>query len=638
MSSIGIDVVKTMLNNKKFDVVTECATIQHGSERKIIINEYAGKDVRLFKNDNGDVTVLYPKTADVVMEGHVAQAITNGTIFDDADEADNNAEMITRTALPYAAMINSGKNEPNTIKKVVCIVLSKMDDDGRCCVSDADRDNGINFIKDITDTRKNDGDTRDVIDNYIDKPSDEFYGPGVGSKIVQLNKEVDDVNDTPYEEVIDKDTDTVDDYGDYDMNSFEKDNDESVPTIEPDDDDEDVKLTDTDSDDKDDDNDSEDSESDNGSDNGSNTDDDTDELSDDSNDDNSDSSDDDSTDDESDDDSDDEKKKKVVKEFGLFGNNKSDDDTEDVTDTDDDVDDDDESTDENVDIAESLDVDPDGALSEFLSKMNDSEFISKIKDLNERAHTEDIKCNNAKNGNNELGVSFIWTPDEIVEENELNESVDQGYIAFAGTDNPDSSFVIGVEDGKIYIDEVNPENVVYDSFDEFISNIDGFDNVNTDDEESDEESIEEVGDASNTGSNPMTSAVMPGPTATLESKTPDEIDRERYKKYQEGFLTKKPKKLKPIGRDVVAYITVMINDIHSSNDQAMLAGYTCSKLELVDFYITALDTQDARYIVPHTRQYLATIKNDLEILLARILKIRPVNRSEQIWRVNYPTE
>ena len=502
MSSIGIDVVKTMLNNKKFDVVTECATIQHGSERKIIINEYAGKDVRLFKNDNGDVTVLYPKTADVVMEGHVAQAITNGTIFDDADEADNNAEMITRTALPYAAMINSGKNEPNTIKKVVCIVLSKMDDDGRCCVSDADRDNGINFIKDITDTRRNDGDTRDVIDNYIDKPSDEFYGPGVGSKIVQLNKEVDDVNDTPYEEIIDKDTDTVDDYDDYDMNSFEKDNDESVPTIEPDDDDEGVKLTDTDSDDKDDDNEEKDSgvSDDDGSD-GENSmddhsygsDDDSDELSDDSNDDNSDSSDDDTEDDESDDsdDSEDDDKK---------------DDEEDSEDDDDDK-----------------------------------------------------------------GVKL----DETHSDDEDEEPVEEGAVTT---------------------------------------------------------------DASNTGSNPMTSAVMPGPIATLESKTPDEIDRERYKKYQEGFLTKKPKKLKPIGRDVVAYITVMINDIHSSNDQAMLAGYTCSKLELVDFYITALDTQDARYIVPHTRQYLATIKNDLEILLARILKIRPVNRSEQIWRVNYPTE
>ena len=31
------------------------------------------------------------------------------------------------------------------------------------------------------------------------------------------------------------------------------------------------------------------------------------------------------------------------------------------------------------------------------------------------------------------------------------------------------------------------------------------------------------------------------------------------------------------------------------------------------------------------------MKNDLERLLAQILKIRPINRTEQIWRVNYPT-
>ena len=106
---------------------------------------------------------------------------------------------------------------------------------------------------------------------------------------------------------------------------------------------------------------------------------------------------------------------------------------------------------------------------------------------------------------------------------------------------------------------------------------------------------------------------------------------------EEGFLSKKPKKLKPIGRDVVAYITCEMNDIHSANDQAMLAGYTCSKIELVDWYITVLDTNDPKYLVPHTRQYLVTMKAQLESLLAQILKIRPINRSEQIWRVNYPS-
>ena len=125
--------------------------------------------------------------------------------------------------------------------------------------------------------------------------------------------------------------------------------------------------------------------------------------------------------------------------------------------------------------------------------------------------------------------------------------------------------------------------------------------------------------------------------ADMEFATDYAVFMSRGKVVEEGFLSKRPKKLKPIGRDVVAYITCEMNDIHSANDQAMLAGYTCSKIELVDWYITCIDTQDPKYMVPHTRQYLVTMKAQLESLLAQILKIRPINRSEQIWRVNYPS-
>ena len=113
------------------------------------------------------------------------------------------------------------------------------------------------------------------------------------------------------------------------------------------------------------------------------------------------------------------------------------------------------------------------------------------------------------------------------------------------------------------------------------------------------------------------------------------IDTEEiYKTYiEEGFL-RRPKKLKPIPRDVVAYITVEINAVGDANDQAMLAGYTCAKLELVDFYITCLDTNDDRYIVPHNRQYLVQMQNDLNRLLTRILQLRPVNKSDRMWKVN----
>ncbi len=103
---------------------------------------------------------------------------------------------------------------------------------------------------------------------------------------------------------------------------------------------------------------------------------------------------------------------------------------------------------------------------------------------------------------------------------------------------------------------------------------------------------------------------------------------------QEGFFMKKPKKLKPIPRDIVGYASVEMNSIRDPNEQSMLAGYIGSKLELVDFYLTCIDTDDARYIVPHTRQYLTQMQNDLNNLLCQVLKIKPCNRITVIEKQN----
>lgn len=107
-----------------------------------------------------------------------------------------------------------------------------------------------------------------------------------------------------------------------------------------------------------------------------------------------------------------------------------------------------------------------------------------------------------------------------------------------------------------------------------------------------------------------------------------------YEPVEEAFFSKKPKKLKPIPRDVIAYITVEMNAIQDANDQAMLSGYTCAKLDLVDFYLNCIDTQDERYIVPHTREYLVNMQNELNRLLAQILRIKPVNRYDRMWKSN----
>jgi uncharacterized protein YukJ len=121
--------------------------------------------------------------------------------------------------------------------------------------------------------------------------------------------------------------------------------------------------------------------------------------------------------------------------------------------------------------------------------------------------------------------------------------------------------------------------------------------------------------------------------------TAPKYEYDEYEMYQEtNAILVKPKRLKPIPRDVIAYITTQKNSIRDTNDQAMISGYTCSKLELVDFYLNCIDTKDYRYIVPHNRQYLIQMQNDLNRLLQEILRVKPVNRLDRVWRINvtYP--
>ena len=406
MNSKEVTLVKNALEQKKFNVVNEYAKIIHSDKGELVVNEYAGKDVRIYKGKDNTVNVLYPKNCSVVQEGHVAQAIANGTIFDDADEVDRNAMAIERTTLPYNAMINSGKDVPKDLKPMIAIVIGKIGDDGSFDPA-AERINGENFIKDAVATKDEDNDNNinDVVNNYLDYDKEAPYTHDMGHMVHGLDKELDDIHDTDFEDTI-SDEDVVDSYDDFDIEALEKD------------------AEDIEEEDKDDDNDNDDDDND-------------------------------SDDDESEDDDDDK---------------------------------DDEPVEESTNVADEM------------TEANDD--------------------------------ATVVTPTDTVEE--------------CGDNN------CGIVE-------------------------------------------------------------------------------------QEGFLTKKPKKLKPIGRDVVAYITCEMNDIRSANDQAMLAGYTCSKIELVDFYLTVIDTQDARYIVPHNKAYLLTMKADLERLLAQILRIRPINRADQIWRVNYPT-
>ena len=244
MNSMEFDVIKSLVENKRYSAITEYSRIVNPNKEDIIVTEYTGSDVTVYKDNKGNVRLLCPKNMTYIQEGHVAQAISNGTIFDDATDVDNNATMIERTSLPYDAMINEGKPTPKHLKPMIAIVIGKMDGNGSCAVSDADRTNGVNFIKDFCCKDMPERKVVHVVGHWIGKKPQDFYTPEMGKSITQLDKEVDEIKDTNPENCISSDN-LCQSYDEYNMDEIEKgtnkdeekedEDEEDIPEIEDED-------------------------------------------------------------------------------------------------------------------------------------------------------------------------------------------------------------------------------------------------------------------------------------------------------------------------------------------------------------------------------------------------------------------
>ena len=86
--------------------------------------------------------------------------------------------------------------------------------------------------------------------------------------------------------------------------------------------------------------------------------------------------------------------------------------------------------------------------------------------------------------------------------------------------------------------------------------------------------------------------------------------------YQEKFGVKK---LKKIPKDIVAYITIETECIKDGNDKMMIASYCLDKLEIVEWYIELIDCQSKKYIVPHTKPYLESLRTQLLACYKKIM-------------------
>lgn len=97
------------------------------------------------------------------------------------------------------------------------------------------------------------------------------------------------------------------------------------------------------------------------------------------------------------------------------------------------------------------------------------------------------------------------------------------------------------------------------------------------------------------------------------------------------------KKLKKIPTDLVAYITIEAESIKDANDKMMIASYCLGKIEIVEWYIELLEVGSNKYIVPHTKPYLESVRTQLLACYKKIMATPiPKQQDRPLIDIQYP--
>lgn len=97
------------------------------------------------------------------------------------------------------------------------------------------------------------------------------------------------------------------------------------------------------------------------------------------------------------------------------------------------------------------------------------------------------------------------------------------------------------------------------------------------------------------------------------------------------------KKLKKIPSDLVSYIQIETEAIRDFNDKQMISSYCLGKLDLVNWYLELLDVGSKKYIVPQSKSYLETVRDQLKECHKEIMRVKIKNPNDRpVIDIQYP--
>lgn len=212
------DMVKTFLKNGKLEAISEYARIKHPKrEKRVIMSSYKGTDVRVYSR-NDEIHLIYPEDISEIQMESVAEAISKGTIFDDADEVDRHAQYVAMTNTPVNAMTRRGVDEPKHLKIIISGIIGRMSDDGTIEISLTDIQNGKQFMDQLKECDKHDHDHEvdELVDHYLGTKDHESLPRDLKTDVYESKEEIKKIRDLDDEEVIDDDDYEYMDMGDGD--------------------------------------------------------------------------------------------------------------------------------------------------------------------------------------------------------------------------------------------------------------------------------------------------------------------------------------------------------------------------------------------------------------------------------------